>query len=91
LYGVVCGIGYLLGLLTMSTMSVFGLFVAIFALIQSIINHQSGRSTEYLLVLNVVILVVIAVGMLTRGLQNPVSVSTPPPLEYSVFISVCPS
>ena len=70
LYGVICGVSYLLGLLTMSTMVVFGLFVAIFTLIQFIINHHSGKPTEYLLVLNVIAFAVVAIGMLLYGIQN---------------------
>ena len=70
LYGVICGVSYLLGLLTMSTMVVFGLFVAIFTLIQFIISHRSGKQTEYLLVLNVVTFAVVTVGMLIYGIQD---------------------
>lgn len=70
LYGVVCGIVYLPGLLTMSTMVVFGLFVAIFTLIQFIINHRSGKPTESLLVLNVITFAVVALGLLIYGIQN---------------------
>ncbi|HJK77651.1 MAG TPA: oligosaccharyl transferase, archaeosortase A system-associated [Methanocorpusculum sp.] len=70
LYGVICGIAYLLGLLTMSTMVVFGLFAAIFTLIQFIINHHSGKPTEYLLVLNVITFAVVTIGMLIYGIQN---------------------
>ena len=70
LYGVICGVSYLLGLLTMSTMVVFGLFVAIFTLIQFIISHRSGKPTEYLLVLNVIAFAVVAIGMLIYGIQD---------------------
>ena len=70
IYGVICGVSYLLGLLTMSTMVVFGLFVAVFTLIQFIIDHRSGKSTEYLLILNVVTFAVVALGMLIYGIQD---------------------
>ncbi|HJK54669.1 MAG TPA: oligosaccharyl transferase, archaeosortase A system-associated, partial [Methanocorpusculum sp.] len=70
LYGVICGVSYLLGLLTMSTMVVFGLFVAIFTLIQFIISHRSGKQMEYLLVLNVITFAVVAFGMLIYGIQD---------------------
>ncbi|HJJ99557.1 MAG TPA: oligosaccharyl transferase, archaeosortase A system-associated [Methanocorpusculum sp.] len=69
-YGVVCGIAYLLGLLTMTTMIVFGLFVAVFTLFQFIINHRSGEPTEYLLVLNAITFSVVAIGMLIYGIQG---------------------
>lgn len=68
--GIICGIAYLLGLLTMSTMVVFGLFVAVFTLIRFIINHRSGNPTEYLLVLNVITFAVVAIGMLIYGIQS---------------------
>lgn len=70
LYGVICGVSYLLGLLTMSTMVVFGLFVAIFTLIQFIISHRSGKQMEYLLVLNVATFAVVSFGMLIYGIQD---------------------
>ncbi|HJK21238.1 MAG TPA: oligosaccharyl transferase, archaeosortase A system-associated, partial [Methanocorpusculum sp.] len=70
LYGLICGVSYLPGLLTMSTMVVFGLFVAIFTLIQFIISHRSGKQTEYLLVLNVVTFAVVVIGMLIYGIQD---------------------
>lgn len=69
-YGVICGVSYLLGLLTMFTMVVFGLFVAIFTLIQFIIDHRSGKSTEYLLILNVATFAVVVIGMLIYGIQD---------------------
>ncbi|HJK10877.1 MAG TPA: oligosaccharyl transferase, archaeosortase A system-associated [Methanocorpusculum sp.] len=70
IYGIICGVSYLLGLLTMSTMVVFGLFVAVFTLIQFVIDHRLGKSTEYLLVLNVITFAVVAFGMLIYGIQN---------------------
>lgn len=70
LYGAICGVAYFLGLLTMSTMVVFGLFVAIFTLFQFVVNHRSGKPTESLLVLNVIAFAVVTVGMLIYGIQN---------------------
>ncbi len=70
LYGVICGIAYFLGLLTMTTIVVFGLFVAVFTLIQFILNQHSGRPTEYLLSLNVITFVVTAIGLLLFGIRN---------------------
>jgi dolichyl-diphosphooligosaccharide--protein glycosyltransferase len=70
LYGIICGIGYLLDLLTMTTMIGFGLFTAIFTLIQLITNHRSGKPTEHLLVLNMITFTVITMGMLIYGVQN---------------------
>ena len=70
LYGVICGISYFLGLLTMTTIVVFGLFVSIFTLIQFILNQHSGKPTEYLLSLNVITFAVTAVGLLAFGIRN---------------------
>ena len=70
LYGVICGITYLLGLLTMPTIVVFGLFVAIFTLLQFIIDHHSEQRTEYLLVLNVVTYTIVLLGLLGYGIRN---------------------
>ncbi len=67
LYGVICGIAYFLGLLTMTTMVVFGMFVAVFTLIQFIMNQYSGKPTEYLLSLNVITFIVAALGLLLYG------------------------
>ncbi|HJK01937.1 MAG TPA: oligosaccharyl transferase, archaeosortase A system-associated [Methanocorpusculum sp.] len=69
-YGFICGLSYLLGIFTMSTMVVFGLFVAIFVLFQFIINHRSGKPTEPLLVLNVITFVVVTIGLLVYGIQS---------------------
>ncbi len=68
LYGVVCGIAYFLGLLTMTTMVVFGLFVAVFTLIQFILNQYSGKPTEYLLSLNVITFIIVALRLLLYGI-----------------------
>ncbi|MDU9376201.1 hypothetical protein McpSp1_07950 [Methanocorpusculaceae archaeon Sp1] len=70
LYGVICGITYLLGLLTMPTIVVFGLFVAIFTLLQFIFDHHSGNQTEYLLILNVVTFTIVILGLLGYGIRN---------------------
>ncbi|MDO9523669.1 MAG: oligosaccharyl transferase, archaeosortase A system-associated [Methanocorpusculum sp.] len=70
LYGVICGIAYFLGLLTMTTMVVFGMFVAVFTLIQFILNQYSGKPTEYLLSLNVVTFIIAALGLLLYGIRN---------------------
>ncbi|MDV0442079.1 hypothetical protein McpAg1_13030 [Methanocorpusculaceae archaeon Ag1] len=70
LYGIICGIAYLLSLLTMSTMVVFGLFVALFTLIQFILDHRAGKPTEYLLVLNVITFAIVVIGMLIYGIQD---------------------
>lgn len=70
IYGVICGIAYFLGLLTMTTMVVFGLFVAVFTLIQFVLNQHSGKPTEYLLTLNVITFIIVALGLLIYGIRD---------------------
>ena len=70
IYGVVCGAAYFLGLLTMTTMVVFGLFVSVFTLIQFILNQYSGKPTEYLVGLNVITFVIAALGLLLYGIRD---------------------
>lgn len=70
LYGLICGVAHFLGLMAMSTMVVFGLFVALFTLIQFIINHRAGKPTEYLAILNLVTFAVVAIGLLIYGIQD---------------------
>lgn len=70
IYGAICGVAYLLGLMTMATMVVFGLFVSIFTLIQFIIDAKEGKPTEYLLSLNAVTFFVAAVGLLVYGIKD---------------------
>ena len=68
--GVVSGIAYFLGLLTMTTLVAFGLFAAVFTLVQFIIDFKSGKSTEYLLALNILTFGIGALGLLIYGIKN---------------------
>ena len=68
--GVVSGVAYLLGLLTMTTLVVFGLFAAVFTLIQFILDVRSRRPTEYLLTVNTLTFGVAALGLLIYGIRN---------------------
>ncbi|WP_461752405.1 oligosaccharyl transferase, archaeosortase A system-associated [Methanocorpusculum sp.] len=70
LYGVICGVAYILGLLTMTTMVVFGMFVAVFTLIQFILNQYSDKPNEYLLSLNVITFIIATLGLLLYGIRN---------------------
>lgn len=70
IYGVIAGIAYLLGIFTMTTIVVFGLFVSIFTLIQFIIDHRAGKPTEYLLTLNVITFTVTVIGLLIYGIRD---------------------
>ena len=68
--GVVSGIAYFLGLLTMTTLVAFGLFAAVFTLVQFIIDFKSGKPTEYLLALNILTFGIGALGLLIYGIKN---------------------
>lgn len=70
LFGIISGIAYLLGLLTMTTLTVFGLFAMIFTLIQFIIDYKNNHSTEYLVILNLLTFLIGAIGILIYGIRD---------------------
>ena len=65
------GIAYLLGLFTMPTMILFAMIAGIFTVIQFIIDVYRGRTSEYLLLTNIIIFVIAIIGLLLFGLKNP--------------------
>jgi len=65
------GIAYLLGLFTMPTMILFAMIAGIFTVIQFIIDVYRGRTSEYLLLINITIFVIAIIGLLVFGLKNP--------------------
>ena len=64
------GIAYILGLFTMPTMILFAMIAGIFTVLQFIIDVYRGRTSEYLLLINVTIFVIAILGMLVFGLKN---------------------
>ena len=64
------GIAYILGLFTMPTMILFAMIAGIFTVLQFIIDVYRGRTSEYLLLINVTIFVIAIIGMLVFGLKN---------------------
>jgi len=66
----ITGITYLLGLFTMPTMILFALIVGIFTVIQFTIDVFRGRTSEYLLIINVVIFVIAIAGLLVFGIKS---------------------
>ncbi len=68
--GIISGVAYLLGLMTMTTLVVFGLFAAVFTLVQFILDMKAGRQTEYLLVVNILTFGIAALGLLAYGIKN---------------------
>lgn len=73
LFGIFAGISYLLGLLTMTTIIIFGLFAAVLTLIQFIIDYKSEHSTKYLIVLNTLTFGIAAIGLLIYGIKDGLS------------------
>lgn len=67
---VICGIAYLLGLLVMPTMILFAMIVAIFTLIQFIIDFHRNRSGEYLVIINAGTFGTAGIGLLLFGFKS---------------------
>lgn len=61
------GIAYLLGYLTMPTMILFALIVAIYSAIQFFWDFHRGRGSEYLLMVNATVFLVAILGVLLFG------------------------
>ncbi|MDD1660753.1 MAG: oligosaccharyl transferase, archaeosortase A system-associated, partial [Methanomicrobiales archaeon] len=62
---------YLLGLVTMPTMILFALIVAVFTVVQYGWDFYRGRSSDYLLVANAIIFGIAIVGLLLFGIKHP--------------------
>jgi dolichyl-diphosphooligosaccharide--protein glycosyltransferase len=71
LIAVLAGIAYLLGLFTMPTMILFAMIVAIFTLVQFVIDFYRGDSSEYLVLINTVIFLVSIIGLFLFGIKAP--------------------
>ncbi len=71
LMSALAGVAYLLGLFTMPTMILFALIVAAFTLVQFILDFFQDRSSDYLVLLNVVAFGVAIVGMAVFGFPHP--------------------
>ena len=61
------GIAYLLGLFTMPTMVLFAMIVAIFTLVQFVIDFYRGQNGDYLLLVNAIIFSLAILGLLLFG------------------------
>jgi oligosaccharyl transferase (archaeosortase A-associated) len=64
------GIAYLLGVFTMPTMVLFAMIVAIFTLVQFIVDSYRGQKGEYLLLVNGIIFSVAIIGLLLFGIKE---------------------
>jgi oligosaccharyl transferase (archaeosortase A-associated) len=64
------GVAFILGYLVMPTMILFALIVAVFSLIQCLINFWRGRPSEYLLIVNTVTFGIAVLAGLILGAGN---------------------
>jgi len=64
------GIAYVVGLLAMPTMILFAMIVGAFTLVQFVIDHLRGRTSEYLLIINSVVFLVAIAGLLLFGFKS---------------------
>jgi len=67
-----CGVAYLLGLFVMPTMILFAMIVALFTLVQFVIDFCRDRPGDYLLIINTTTFLVAIVGLLIFGLKTSV-------------------
>ncbi|MFA4877380.1 MAG: oligosaccharyl transferase, archaeosortase A system-associated [Methanoregula sp.] len=67
---VLASIAYILGLLVMPTMILFALIVGVFTVLQFVIDHLKGRTSEYLLIINTVIFIIAIAGLLLFGFKT---------------------
>lgn len=65
------GVAYFVGLVAMPTMILFAMIVAIYTLAQFLYDVYRGRSSDGLLVINVVLFAVVLVLYLLFGIKNP--------------------
>ncbi|MDD1675016.1 MAG: oligosaccharyl transferase, archaeosortase A system-associated [Methanomicrobiales archaeon] len=66
----VTGAAYVFGLITMPTMILFALIVAAFTLVQFVWDFWNDRSTEGLVLLNLVVFVIAILGLLAFGIKH---------------------
>lgn len=71
LLAVLTGVAYLSGYFVMPTMILFGMIVAIFTVIQFLVDGLQGRSSEYLVVINTVTFATAITGILLFGIKIP--------------------
>jgi oligosaccharyl transferase (archaeosortase A-associated) len=69
------GIAYLLGLFTMPTIVLFAMIVAIFTLVQFVIDFYRGQNGCYLLLVNGIIFSLAILGLLLFGIKSPEQIS----------------
>ncbi|RQD81097.1 MAG: oligosaccharyl transferase, archaeosortase A system-associated [Methanocalculus sp. MSAO_Arc2] len=70
IYPGLAGFAFLLGMYNMGTMLVFLLLVAVYTLIQMIVDHVRKQESDYLVVTNAVTFFVVIIGLLPFGLVH---------------------
>lgn len=69
IYPVLAGFVFLLGFYNMSTMVLFALIVAVYTILQALINHMRKESFDYLIITNIVTFLVVIIGVIPFGIQ----------------------
>ncbi|PKG33633.1 oligosaccharyl transferase, archaeosortase A system-associated [Methanoregula sp.] len=64
------GVAYLLGLFVMPTMILFAMIVGFFTVVQFIVDSIRQRTSEYLVIINIVIFSIAIIGLLLFGLKS---------------------
>ena len=65
------GIAYLLGLFVMPTMILFAMIAGIFTVVQFVIDFHKKRTSEYLVIINLVIFAIASLGLFLFGFKDP--------------------
>ena len=71
IFSALAGVAYLLGLFVMPTMILFAMIAGIFTVIQFVIDVHRNRTSEYLVILNIVVFSIAILGLLLFGFKNP--------------------
>lgn len=69
LLGLLTGLAYLMGLFTMTTLVVYGLFVMVYTLFQFIFNDAKNKSSDYLVIINGMTFLIAIIGLLIYGIK----------------------
>ncbi|MDO9324099.1 MAG: oligosaccharyl transferase, archaeosortase A system-associated [Methanoregula sp.] len=70
-FSALAGIAYLLGLFVMPTMILFAMIAGIFTVIQFVIDVHKNKTSEYLVIINVVVFAIASLGLVLFGFKDP--------------------
>ncbi len=71
IYPALAGFAFLLGHYNMTTMVMFGFIVAVYTLVQMILDHIRTQGSDYLVLTNCVTFLVVILGIIPFGLKSP--------------------